>query len=443
MDFFVETDQISIYVNSFIALSDCFSLFTFFMFLAFLFSITLFFDILNVNEVMAVFNKTTSFIFNKYGEIINDFSRMRQKKLSHSILKLKDKQFDYFYEYSNDVYVQVESGIVMLVVSNDELGKDYERFVIHRFIKIKAGVKFNFLCITPTAKILLETDPKTKKRTIATYDKVPIFYEPITPSFEVKEILGYYYQVRNANYTFPGESHEFWELTFIDNGELATTVDEEPYALDEMDLILYAPGQYHTQKTGHSQSCSYLTILFEMDMPDPFLITNRVYHAHRDIHNALNEFIKVSNNDMLYDNELMLCYLKELIIRVMQYDFLNSSPVASTPMQQRFENELLNEIIIYINDTIYEQLTIEEICHKFSISRSSLQTLFKNNLNVAPKQYISDLKLKKSKLLIKENMYTISEIASMLGFTSIHYFSRKFKQQFDITPTDYAKTIYN
>ena len=65
------------------------------------------------------------------------------------------------------------------------------------------------------------------------------------------------------------------------------------------------------------------------------------------------------------------------IQRILQYDFLNSSPVASTPMQQRFESELLNEIIMYINDMIYEQLTIEDICTKFSISRSSLQTLFK------------------------------------------------------------------
>ncbi|MEG0743950.1 MAG: AraC family transcriptional regulator, partial [Erysipelotrichaceae bacterium] len=46
-------------------------------------------------------------------------------------------------------------------------------------------------------------------------------------------------------------------------------------------------------------------------------------------------------------------------------------------------------------------------------------------------------------LLIKESLYTISEISSKLGFTSIHYFSRKFKQQFGITPSDYAKTIYN
>lgn len=388
-------------------------------------------------------NKTTSFIFNKYGEIVNEFTRRQNLKMSHTILKLKDKSFHSFYSYNTDVYIKVLSGIVMLVVSNDQDAKEYERFVIHRFVKIKKGIFFNFLCISSNAKVEIEAEFKCKKVMIDTYENTPVVYEPIIPTVQIKEILGYYYQVRNANYSFPGEKHDYWELTFIDNGELATTVDEETYKLDEMDLILYSPGQQHSQKTGDAKSCSYLTILFDMDIPDSYLITNRVYHAHRDIHGALNNFIKISVNDMLYDGELMLCYLKEMIIKIMQYDFLSSSPVASTPMQQRFENELLNEIVLYISDTVYEQLTIEEICMKFSISRSSLQTLFKNNMGVAPKQYISDLKLKKSKLLIKESVYTISEIASMLGFTSIHYFSRKFKQQFGITPTDYAKTIYN
>ena len=93
-----------------------------------------------------MFNKTTSFIFNRYGEIINDLSRLRQKKMRHTIIKLKDKEFDVFYQYNKDVYIRVESGIAMLVVSNDDTCKEFERFVIHRFIKVKAGVKFNFLC---------------------------------------------------------------------------------------------------------------------------------------------------------------------------------------------------------------------------------------------------------------------------------------------------------
>ena len=390
-----------------------------------------------------MFNKTTSYIFNRYGEIINEVNKKITQKLSTSTYKIKDQTIDHFLIYNHDAYIKVISGIVMLVVSADDEAKEYERFVIHRIIKIKAGVKFNFISISSNAKIEISCDPKNKRVTIPTYMDIPIQYEPLVPAFHIKEIFGYYYQVRNANYSFDGEKHNFWELTFIDNGTIETSVDGETYQLNEMDLILYAPGQFHTQVNHSHQSCSYLTLLFDMDLGDEYLITNRVYHAHRDIHRALNDFIKVTNNDMLFDSELMLCYLKELIIRIMQYDFLPASPIASSPMQQKFENELLNEIIIYINDTVYEQLTIEEICHKFSISRSSLQTLFKNNLSIAPKQYISNLKLAKSKLLIKESIYTISEISSQLGFTSIHYFSRRFKQEFGITPTDYAKTIYN
>lgn len=389
-----------------------------------------------------MFNRTTSFIFNKYGEIISELNR-RQTKLTDSTIRLKEKYIKEYMSYDKDVYVQVHQGIVMLVVSMDEDAAEYEKFVIHRMIKIKAGVKFNFISISASAKIELLHENKAKKVVIPTFNKVPVTYERLIPTFEIKEIFGYYYQVRNANYVFPGEKHNYWELSFIDNGSLSTNIDGEEFTLNNFDLILYAPHQFHTQSTTNHESCSYLTILFEMDLPDASRITNRVFNAHRDIHNALNNFIKVSSNEIFYDNELMLCYLKELIVKLLQYDFLSNTPVASTPMQQRFENELLNEIIIYINENIYESFTIEEICHKFSISRSSLQTLFKNNLNIAPKQYISDLKLNKSKLLIKESMYTISEISSKLGFTSIHYFSRKFKQQFGITPTDYAKTIYN
>ena len=86
-----------------------------------------------------MFNKTTSFIFNKYGEIVSEINRRQAQKLSVSTLRLKDKSFDKFYFYDCDVFVKVTSGIVMLVVSNDETAKEYERFVIHRYIKIKKG----------------------------------------------------------------------------------------------------------------------------------------------------------------------------------------------------------------------------------------------------------------------------------------------------------------
>ena len=104
-------------------------------------------------------------------------------------------------------------------------------------------------------------------------------------------------------------------------------------------------------------------------------------------------------------------------------------------------NDLLSEILAYMNKRIDEPITIEEICHEFYISRSSLQALFKTHLNSSPKNYLLNIKLQKSKELIRENQYTISEIAYMLGFSSIHYFSRLFKKYFNITPSAYVKKI--
>jgi AraC-like DNA-binding protein len=55
--------------------------------------------------------------------------------------------------------------------------------------------------------------------------------------------------------------------------------------------------------------------------------------------------------------------------------------------------------------------------------------------------YINKYRLEQSKHLLMESNYNITQIADMLGFTSIHYFSRQFKSHFGISPSEYIKTI--
>jgi len=136
-------------------------------------------------------------------------------------------------------------------------------------------------------------------------------------------------------------------------------------------------------------------------------------------------------------------YLKQILILLYQFDdeVEESTSITANPMQEHYESTLLNEILVFINNNVYKQFTVEDLCTKFSISRSSLQNLFKSNIHITPKQYISNVKLNQAKIMIHEHNQTISEISDILGFTSIHYFSRKFKLQYGISPTDYAKSI--
>lgn len=54
-------------------------------------------------------------------------------------------------------------------------------------------------------------------------------------------------------------------MTYIDHGTLDTTVDGKKFRLQKYDLILYYPGQFHTQSTDSLSTCSYLTITFDME----------------------------------------------------------------------------------------------------------------------------------------------------------------------------------
>lgn len=55
-----------------------------------------------------------------------------------------------------------------------------------------------------------------------------------------------------------------FELTYVDEGELETEVDGTLYQLKDKELMIYGPGQFHTQYTDDSHNASYMTVLFDM-----------------------------------------------------------------------------------------------------------------------------------------------------------------------------------
>ena len=170
-------------------------------------------------------------------------------------------------------------------------------------------------------------------------------------------------------------------------------------------------------------------------------LINRVFHTRKDVYQVLSKFMKVMQNQQYLNYELAILYLKEVLILLYQFDIKKEEAISNNPMQEHYENTLLNEILVYIHNNMYSSFTVEDLCQKFSISRSSLQSLFRTNIHITPKQYISNVKLSQAKILIQEHKRTISEISDILGFTSIHYFSHKFKMQYGLSPTDYAKSI--
>lgn len=387
-----------------------------------------------------MYDKTSSAHFRKFGSIYDEPISIANSNLIKKKVVTNDKTISNMYHFSCPVYVELINGMASVLIGNN-LNDELKLFAIHRYLKIKPNVYFNIISMTEETLcyFIIPSDYQLQIEFL----NPPYVYNRILSTISIPEIIAYYYTIKSPNYKFKGEKHTLYELTFIDNGTLDTTVDGTKYTLNSFDLMIYGKNQFHTQAVTNDSSCSYLTVMFDMECDDASKICNKVFHCKKELYYAVKTFARDISSTIPYSKNLTLNHFHEIIVRLFQYDYLKldeSRP--STEAQQYFQDELLKDILDYIEKMTYEPITIEELCHRFSISRSSLQTLFKNNLKISPKKYINELKLSRSKQLIKENKYTISEIAFMLGFNSIHYFSRTFTQHYEISPSEYAKTIF-
>ena len=381
-----------------------------------------------------MFIKTSNPAFKDFGDIVYDDIDFSS---SHKI-NLNNKFIDNLKLVTNDyTFIKVTKGVVMILVSFDS--NNIKSFIINRSLHIKKGIYFNLISISDEASVEVLTNTEFKSIKLDN----PFNYSNISSSLYISEIYTKFYQEKGTNYNFSGEKHSYWELTYVDKGELLTTIDGVSYHLKQGDLIFYAPMQFHTQSTFEKISSSYLTINFKMNFNHADLLCNKIFSLKRDSYFIVTKLIEELSNDNLYSNDLSLCYLKQLIIQMLRLDNSHFHSKPTTNMQQTYENELLNDILLYIDDNIYEKISVSTLCDHFRISTSMLHSLFRKNMNNTAKNYINELKLSKSKELIRNSTHTLSEISEMLGFSSIHYFSKKFKSYFNISPTEYSKSIYN
>ena len=393
-------------------------------------------------------NETAGEAFMEYGFVYKRMSMQKRSSLKcHAMLIQSQSTISRFLHFGCDAYIEVNNGTGILLVSRDpESGKIHE-FGLNQRVQIKPDVYFAFVSTTPelSVNIFAEVDHPYDTLTLS----VPYEYHPVLPRILIQELLGYYYRIRTPGYRFDGERHQFFELTYVDTGVLYTEVDGVSYTLNEKEMMIYGPGQFQRQHTGDSQSVSYVTILFRMenlgaetDRNWQTLLLNKVYPYNKKTYNLMKNLVQESSGSMPYRDSLMLCLLTETIIRLLQSHYVPSNATPASVARQNYRDELFERIITYVEDKIYEPLTIAQICQQFSISRSSLQHLFKNAVDQSPKKYISDMKLERSKLMLRENKYTVSEVSLRLGYSSIHYFSNAFTQKYHISPSEYAKRIY-
>lgn len=107
--------------------------------------------------------------------------------------------------------------------------------------------------------------------------------------------------------------------------------------------------------------------------------------------------------------------------------------------KQSKSRRLIEPIEQYIHSRLAEDITLREIANKFSYSPNHMGYLFKEQTGESFNEYLVRNRMEKARELLLEPKYKIYEVADQVGYKSLAYFSRLFREHYGFTPGDYRK----
>lgn len=135
--------------------------------------------------------------------------------------------------------------------------------------------------------------------------------------------------------------------------------------------------------------------------------------------------------------ELLTMYLRQIFLLI-QRSRMEQKPAVSTYIQEEMENARR-----YFNEHYNEAINIEEFAQSRSMSVSWFLRNFKQATGMSPMHYILINRINNAVSLLETTDYNINEISTIVGYDNPMYFSRLFKKQKGVSPTEYRKLLFD
>lgn len=365
--------------------------------------------------------------FRQFGRILPDGSPA-EKPNHHSMFIEKGTVSSY--RTVAPVWLGAESGNVILSVSAD--GENFTDFYLDRAIQIKRGIWFRLAGFR--GSVLVQMSASSMPLSLGYGADQRDF--AVRPKVQVECLYTIFYQEREAGFVFAGESHPMAELTYMDKGSLHSVAEGHELILEQGDLVLYAPDQWHMQYADPDQAPRIVSIGFEARGVQWQALSNRRFHADAE---AIRILQRILTEQEQGDGERIFSLLTMLLLYLGGGNEKDGNPGVQPVISG--ENTIIRKAQQYVQEHVTGKLTVATVAEAAGISASYLTALFQKHLHVSPGEYIRRIKLQQSKQLIREGQMNFTQIAEVLHYSTVHHFSRQFKQVFGMTPSEYASSV--
>ncbi len=278
-------------------------------------------------------------------------------------------------------------------------------------------------------------------------------------TFDVSAFVAAYYYPSKPGFTPHWEQYNFSQIILVLNGNGIYYTKQGSYPI-RSGMMIYRPAFAETMYEWSSDKASFALIDFVCCSKAMAAFEKAPFTLNEEESATLLDLMKTGARicESITDDEtlmgkrirdgvpdVVLSFIYASLERflAMVYCRLNNISLLGDETQtvSRFlhQSKLVAEVQAYMNEHLFEQLTMNTLCEHFWISQTALARKFRAETGQGVMEYFTELKIAEAKRRIERGDRSFTEIAEEMGFSSVNYFSKLFKTKTGMTPTEYSK----
>lgn len=281
---------------------------------------------------------------------------------------------------------------------------------------------------------------------------------PLKYTIDIDGIYSVYYFDFSKIHQFESESRNFWTMVYVDNGSVMVAANKSEYLLNQGSISFFRPDEQYELKYISESIPNIAVISFSCTSKAMNYFENKHFPLNQNQRKIILRIITEYSNTFLNplniqnhgklihrkdcpigSEQLLKHSISELLITLLQ----SSDPTQAQSFVPglRSSSATVNMIVDYMQSNLNRSLQLNDIIKHIGLNKATITNIFKEEFNMGAIEYFIHLKIEYAKLLLRETSYNITQISELLGYSTIHYFSRQFKKTTGMSPTEYADSV--
>lgn len=248
---------------------------------------------------------------------------------------------------------------------------------------------------------------------------------------------------------------KYFDIIIVKEGTLYLGEEGADYTVKKNEMLVLLPNKHHYPLKPTDEVTKFYWVHFfttgnyeqsdqarqlESDIPIPSLHFHNKFHTIHlpkkcslidtdDIHQKIQELLEGTTRE---DTNLTFWDIQQRFFSLLNFlDGQHNAKDLSVLIAEKVEQ--------YIRGNFDKDITNETLVAKFNLHENTLAKYLKQYYGYTPLEYLREYRLERAKNLLLKTDYPIQKIAELCGYNWVPYFSKLFKQKYEVSPLQYRK----